>query len=229
MRVHTLQHVPFEGLGSMEATLKERGHTLTMTRLYDGEPLPLVNTFDLLIIMGGPMGVFDEAAHPWLNAEKRFINATLSAKKRLLGICLGAQLVAQVLGATITPNPHREIGWFPIRPHLALETTRLKGIFPREVAVFHWHGDTFTIPDGATPLASSEACPNQGFIMDNRIIALQFHLETTPHSATQLIENGRHELDGSPFVQTEEEIFASPHHFATVNRIMRSLLIALED
>lgn len=229
MRAHVLQHVPFEGLGSMESTLKERGHTLTATHLYLCETLPPLDTFDLLIIMGGPMGIFDEGDYAWLKAEKPFIKAAMEAKKKLLGICLGAQLVAHVLGATITANPHREIGWFSIKTHPALETTRLKGIFPRKIEVFHWHGDTFTIPEGALPLASSEACPNQGFIMDNRIVALQFHLETTHHCATQLIEKGCHELDGSPFVQTEAEMLAPSHRFTTINRLMTSVLVALED
>jgi len=228
MRVHHLQHVPFEGLGSMTAVLSERGHSLTATHLYRGETLPDVTAFDLLIVMGGPMGVSDEAEYPWLAPEKRLIKAAVDAGKKVLGICLGAQLLAEALGAEVTRNPHREIGWFPITRDPALGSSRFNSIFPEQAEAFHWHGDTFGIPEGAIPLASSRACKNQGFIMDDRIMALQFHLETTPGSAALLIANGRHELDGSSFVQTEKEMLEAPHRFAAINRIMRAVIEALE-
>jgi len=227
MRVHHLQHVPFEGLGSMEAVLTEGGHCLTATHLYRGEVLPDPSAFDLLIVMGGPMGVADESAYPWLAPEKRFIKAAVASGNKVLGICLGAQLLAEALGAEVTRNPHREIGWFPVTRNPALSATRFKEIFPERTEVFHWHGDTFGIPQGAVPLASSEACQNQGFLMDNRILALQFHLETTPASAAQLIENGRHELEDLPFVQSEDEMLGHLERFAAINGIMRGVLHAL--
>ncbi|WP_300668404.1 type 1 glutamine amidotransferase [Desulfoluna sp.] len=228
MRVHHLQHVPFEGLGSMEAVLNRKGHRLSATHLYRGEPLPPLSAFDLLIVMGGPMGVFDEGNHPWLAPEKHLIKTAINAGKKVLGICLGAQLLADVLGAKVTRNPHREIGWFPITRAPRLTTTRFHGVFPSHADVFHWHGDTFELPDGAIPLASSAACTNQGFLYDDRILALQFHLETTPDSAALLIENGRHELDDSPFVQAEQEMLERPDRFAAINRIMTSVIDALE-
>jgi GMP synthase-like glutamine amidotransferase len=227
MRVHHLQHVPFEGLGSIEAALNERGHILTSTHLYRGDTLPPLDTFDLLIIMGGPMGVFDEGDYPWLKPEKRFIKAAMGAGKKVLGICLGAQLIADALGARVTRNPHREIGWFPITRNAAMEATRLKEVLPAQADAFHWHGDTFEIPFGALPLASSEACQNQGFIFEDRVVAFQFHLETTRESAALLIDNGRHELDNSPFVQTENDMLESPERFDTINRIMHSVLEAM--
>lgn len=228
MRVHHLQHVPFEGLGSMEAVLKEKGHTLTATHFYRGETLPLLDTIDLLIVMGGPMGVYDEEDYPWLKPEKRFIKAAIDAGIKVLGICLGAQLLADVLGARVTRNHHREIGWFPIARNDDMETTLFNEILPAQAQVFHWHGDTFEIPKGAQLLASSMACLNQGFIFNDRIVALQFHLETTPDSAALLIENGRHELNGSPFVQSESQMLKNPERFATINGLMRSVLNALE-
>jgi len=228
MRIHHLQHVSFEGLGSMEAVLKENGHTLTATHLYRGEPLPLPDSFDLLIVMGGPMGVYDEKDYPWLKAEKSFIRSAIDAGKKILGICLGAQLLADVLGAKVTRNHHREIGWFPIVRHEDVESTQFKELLPAQALVFHWHGDTFSIPDGALPLASSMACLNQGFIFNGRIVALQFHLETTLESAALLIENGRHELDGSPFVQTENQMLKKPERFTAINLLMTSVLNTLE-
>lgn len=95
--------------------------------------------------------------------------------------------------------------------------------------MFHWHGDTFDIPKGAAVLAASEACKNQGFIMDNRVVALQFHLEATLQSARSLIDNCRYELDGSPYVQSESEILANKQRFSTINQVMRSVLEALES
>lgn len=110
MRVHHLQHVPFEGLSSIESILKEKGHQLSATHLYDDQSLPSINDIDWLIVMGGPMGIYDEESYPWLSAEKRFIKEAINSGKIVLGICLGAQLIADALGARIYKNEHREIG-----------------------------------------------------------------------------------------------------------------------
>lgn len=227
MRIHHLQHVAFEGLGSMEPFLKSKGHQLTATHLYNGEALPLVEDLDLLIVMGGPMGIYDDAQYPWLAGEKRFIKEVIEQGKKVLGICLGAQLIADVLGKKVYKNQHREIGWFKIIRNAALSNTVLKDVFPAELEVFHWHGDTFDIPDGAIHIASSEACQNQGFIYDNRVVALQFHLETTFESAIELIRNCRDELDGSRYVQTEDEMLGDSAWFLTLNHSMHDLLEAL--
>ena len=111
MRVHYLSHVPFEKLGTMETWLEQRGARLSATRFYQGEPLPEPEQLDTLIVMGGPMGADDEARYPWMAAEKRFIEQCIAADKKVLGVCLGAQLIARVLGAPVTANPEPEIGW----------------------------------------------------------------------------------------------------------------------
>lgn len=228
MNIHYLQHVPFEGLGSMEAWLKNRGHTITATHLYDNEQLPSLDDIDWLIVMGGPMGVDDQAIHPWLAKEKTFIKQALDQKKIVLGICLGAQLIADVLGAYITKNSFREIGWFPIQLSALAKTTDLGSALPTEFDVFHWHGDTFSIPDKAIPLASSKACKNQGFIIEDRVIGVQFHLETTPESALDLTIHCKNELDGSLYVQNAEKMLAEPERFKKINHIMETLLSHLE-
>ena len=228
MRVHYLQHVSFEGLGAMEAYLREQGHALSMTHLYLDEKLPDVKDFEVLIVMGGPMGIYDHEEHSWLVAEKEFIKQTIDAGKKILGICLGAQLIADVLGAQVYKGEHREIGWFDIKMASALNHSSLMGIFPQTMEVFHWHGDTFDIPAAALPLASSEACRNQGFIYEDRVVALQFHLETTPESAGLLIEHCGDELDGSRFVQSEQEIMADDARFTQLNGYMEALLKAME-
>jgi len=114
MRIHYLQHVPFEDLSSIDPILREKGHELTATHLYKGQQIPLVKEIDWLIVMGGPMGIYDEAKHPWLNVEKLFIKQAIESNKIVLGICLGAQLIADALGAKVCQNRHREIGWFNI-------------------------------------------------------------------------------------------------------------------
>ena len=228
MKIHYLQHVPFEGLGSIESALKEGGHSISVTRLFSDDPLPDISAFDWLIVMGGPMGIKDEDEYSWLRTEKEFIKKTIQTGKVVLGICLGAQLIAEVLGAKVYKNKYREIGWFDIKLNPDLNQTLLKGIFPEKCEVFHWHGDTFEIPDKAIPICSSEATPNQGFIFDNRVVALQFHLETTPDSANALIENCRNELDGSKYVQSEYEIISDVQKFNSINILMSNVIKSIE-
>ena len=212
----------------MAAYLLEQGHQLSATHLYLGQSLPPLDTVDWLIVMGGPMGVYDESACPWLVEEKKYIRQAIDDGKIVLGICLGAQLIADVLGARVNKNNHREIGWFPIRRSPESKPSLFGKVFPESMTVFHWHGDTFDIPTGGVLLASSEACRNQAFSIDDRVIGLQFHLETTPDSARALIENGRDELDGSRYVQTAANILSDESRFDKINDLMHTLLLKLE-
>jgi GMP synthase-like glutamine amidotransferase len=212
----------------MESSLLKKGHVLTATRLFNQSDFPDINAFDWLIVMGGPMGISDENIYPWLRSEKRFIEKAVAAGKIVLGICLGAQLIADVMGAKVYKNAFKEIGWFDIEATPDINQTLLGGVMPGPLEVFHWHGDTFDIPHGAVNIASSKACANQGFIVEDRTLALQFHLETTPESAAALIENGRHELDDSEFVQREKEMLADPGRFTRINEVMESVLKVLE-
>ncbi|HID36729.1 MAG TPA: type 1 glutamine amidotransferase, partial [Ghiorsea sp.] len=234
MRIHTIQHVAFEGLGCMQPYLEDKGHDLSFTHLYAGESLPNASDMDALIIMGGPMGIYDDVDLPWLNDEKVFIKQVIDAGKKVLGICLGAQLIADVLGSTDTKRAvyagkHKEIGWFSIQKSPELENTILDDVFPASLEVFHWHGDMFDVPNGAQALAASAACPNQGFLYQDRVVAFQFHLETTPESAGALIEHCGDELDASllnqdAFVQSAEEILGDEQRFATLNQTMFKVL-----
>lgn len=228
MKVHYLQHMPFEGLSSIEAYLLGKGHELDATHLYLGEALPSVDDFDWLIVMGGPMGIYDHADYPWLVAEKVLIKQALDAGKRVLGICLGAQLIADVMGAKVYRGEHKEIGWFDIEPAAEMKGSILNAVFTKRMEVFHWHGDTFDIPEGGKALAASEACKHQGYIFDNRVVGLQFHLETTPESAAALIENCGDELDGSRYVQSKQAMLASDERFTQLNKVMYALLDAME-
>ncbi len=229
LRIHHLQHVPFEDLGSMRTLLSARGHALTASHLYRGDPLPDIDTFDWLIVMGGPMGIADETEYPWLVAEKRLIREAIDAGRTVLGICLGAQLIAAALGARVYRGAHREIGWFELERHEAAPGCAVGRTLPDRMTAFHWHGDTFDIPDGALPLASSEACANQGFVFQERVVALQFHLETTPDGAARLVEHCADELDGSRYVQAPAEMLGERRRFATINAVMDAILVEMES
>ncbi len=228
MRVHYLQHVPFEGIGSMAAYFKNKGHGLSSTQLYGGQILPDPQSIDFLIVMGGPMGVHDELQYPWMKKEKAFIRACMDQGKIVLGICLGAQLMADVMGAKVYKNKCAEIGWFPLTISHETRDTVFKDVFQEGMEAFHWHGDTFDIPESGVRIASSPASLNQGFIIDDRIIGFQFHLETTPESARALIENCGHELDGSAFVQTAKELTDNEKKFTSINEVMTAVLERLE-
>lgn len=222
MKVHWLQHADFEDLGCIAPWLAARGATVTHTRLFAGEPLPAIADFDWLIVMGGPMNVDEYAAHPWLRAEKAFILDAVHAKKKLLGICLGAQLIAGALGAPVTRNAHIEIGWHPVTMNAAARRSRLFDGFPETYTALHWHGDTFEIPPDATLLAASEACAHQAYERDGRIAAIQFHLEVTAANARIWFEHER--PVPSRYVQTPEDILSDIGRFAENNRLMLKLL-----
>ncbi len=226
MRAHYFQHVPFEGLGSMEPWLKKTGCEITGTLFFQSAVLPDPDTIDILIIMGGPMGVHDEEQYPWLAAEKAFISDFTRSGKPVLGICLGAQLIASAMGARVYPGPEKEIGWFPIYGTPQTEDSAFA--FPPSLEVFHWHGDTFDLPEGAVRLARSKGCVNQAFQFGKSVIALQFHLETTPESARAIVSNCRNELVPAQYIQTEQEILSrGPESFRAINRTMDNVLTYL--
>ncbi len=149
MRIHWLQHVAFEGLGSIAGWAAENGCPVTGSRMFAGDALPPIANFDMLVIMGGPMSVNDEVVHPWLVGEKRFINQVIQAGKMVLGICLGAQLIASVAGARVYPADHQEIGWFAVEKTRAARQAAVGRALADKAEVFHWHGETFDLPDGA--------------------------------------------------------------------------------
>lgn len=223
MRAHYLQHVSFEGLGSIAPWLAAAGYEVTHTAFFDSAVLPSPADIDLLIVMGGPMSVNDEQLFPWLAAEKQFIGDSIRLGKSVLGICLGAQLIAAALGARVYPNAEKEIGWFPVQ---FSDAESMSGLgLPATERVFHWHGETFDLPPGARQLAQSEACENQAFLLARSVIGLQFHLETTPQAAEDIVVNSRHELVPARFVQSEKEILsAAPERYAAVNRLMENIL-----
>jgi GMP synthase-like glutamine amidotransferase len=223
MNVHVLQHVPFENIGSMASWLDARGAVLKYTRFFEDPTLPAVKGLDLIIAMGGPMSVNDESDLAWLRPEKQFVREAVARGIPVLGVCLGAQLIASALGSRVYRNPQKEIGWFQI------EATPAPGDafhFPENCTVFHWHGETFDLPSGAIRLARSAACENQAFQIGQHVIGLQFHLETTPESASAILEHCKDELvPRGPFIQTESEFREVPSTaYAEINRLMGKVL-----
>jgi len=207
MKIHFFQHVPFEGLGILEPLFKKPGNSLTGTKFFEDHKLPFVEICDLLVIMGGPMGVHDEVQYPWLNKEKKFIEQALQKGKKVIGVCLGAQLLADVLGAKVYKNQDKEIGWLDINKTIEAEPLELLKDFRQTEKVFHWHGDTFDLPTGATNLFQSAGCLNQAFLYNNQALGLQFHLELAETNIQALIENCGHELqETGQFIAPKSEL-----------------------
>ncbi|NBO19738.1 MAG: amidotransferase [Proteobacteria bacterium] len=222
MRLHIFQHVSFEGPGAIAEWAK--GKDVRITRFYEkGWRIPEPGAYDLLVVMGGPMGVHDEARYDWLAAEKAAIRAAVDAGKKVLGVCLGAQLAAHVLGARVAQGPHKEIGWFPLQ---AVQRHALTDALAGQ-KVFHWHGDTFAIPDGAVHLLASEACGTQAFLWRGQVLGLQFHIELRAQDVEGLLAHGGDELEaGGKFVQTPEQIRGQMSHCDALRPTLFSMLDA---
>ena len=230
MRIHCLQHVPFEGPAGIGDWASGKGCPITSTPLFAGGRLPDQADFDWLVVMGGPMGARDEADFPWMTAEKAFLGEAIEAGKTVIGICLGAQLIADVLGARVYRNDLTEIGWFPIE---MTEQGRVSGPFsflPHRLDVFHWHGDTFDLPGGAVHLARSEGCEHQAFLYQRRVLGLQFHLESTRESVADLVANCAGEIIPGRYVQDAERMVAATEaDYGRINRILFGILDRLPD
>jgi GMP synthase-like glutamine amidotransferase len=226
-RLHVLQHVPFEDEARVGAWAKERGLSVSRTPLFESDVMPGADDFDWLVVMGGPMGVHDERRFPWLTAEKRLVGEAIAAGKVVLGVCLGAQLIADAMGARVYRHSHREIGWFPVKLTAEGETSPLFGELPREFTAFHWHGDIFDIPADAVRTAESEGCVNQAFEYEGRVVGLQFHLESTAGSVQALVENCREDLVEGPYVQSEDGILSLRESSGGLNAVMDRLLDGL--
>lgn len=221
-RIHYLQHVPFEGLGYVETWARQRGHSLSVTKMYEQFVFPSLGKFDMLVIMGGPMGTYEEDKYPWLRAEKEFVRKVIESGKPIVGICLGSQIIANALGAKVYPNKEKEIGWMPV--DLTSEAVSLFHSASSSPTVFQWHGDTFDLPQGAKLLASSNVCINQAFLYNGNVLGLQFHFEVTEYSTLQMLENGLDELIDAPHIQKEEYIRTNMHHIPLCNRMIESAL-----
>jgi GMP synthase-like glutamine amidotransferase len=223
-KIHCFQHVDFEPLGCIENWINEKGHQLTFTRFYLGEALPEMEQIDWLIIMGGPMNIYETEQYPWLEAERKFIKEAISKGKTVLGICLGSQFIAESLGCKVYKNTQKEIGWYPITKSVSGKMSAIFSHIPETTTVFHWHGETFDLPDGAEHIFSSEATQNQAFVYDKRVVALQCHWEITSDLLRGMIENCSSELIEAPFVMNKQKLQDNSPDFDTLNLIMYRVL-----
>jgi GMP synthase-like glutamine amidotransferase len=227
LRIHYFQHVEYEGLGSIEEWISSSGHSLSSTRFFEETRLPELSDFDWLIVMGGAMSVNDEQQFPWLADEKRFIRQAVDAGKTVLGICLGSQLVSVALGAKVYKNNEKEIGWFDIELTCLGKSNSLFSESGSRLKVFHWHGDTFDLPENAIHLFYSEGCKHQAYIYKDRVLALQFHLEMTTNSLKAMIEYGRQELNPARYIQTEMELLSNSQLIESNRKVLFKLLDSL--
>lgn len=226
MRIHVVQHAPFEGPGLIAEWVAERGHEFTCAMALT-EEFPPAESIDFLIVLGGPMGAADDDAYPWLIAEKRFIAEAIAAGRLVLGVCLGSQILASVLGGSVRKNRVPEIGWFEVALSSDAADEPALAAWPPTFTVGQWHGDTFELPQGLPAKASSNACENQLFVFDRRTVGMQFHLEWNEAALSTLIATCAADLEaGGEYVMSAERIKAEAHmRIATC----RSLLFALLD
>jgi GMP synthase-like glutamine amidotransferase len=205
-RLHSLQHVSFEDIGSIAEWALGRKMDIRRTKLWEGEELPDLGDFDWLVVLGGPMNADEESHYPWMQAEKELILRAILGGKYVMGICLGAQLMARVLGARVESNPDKEIGWFPVTLTEAGRQSRFFAGFPERWTAVHWHGDCFQIPAGCRCLLSSEACDHQAFAYSDKVLGVQCHFEYTRSGMDRMVEYCGHEVAPGKFVQPLNEM-----------------------
>ena len=227
MRIHSLEHEPFEGLANIEVWAKKKGHSITRTLLFKKEELPGIDEFDWLVIMGGSMNIYEEEKYPWLREEKNFIAEAIAGKKIVLGVCLGAQLIADVLGGKVTNNKYKEIGWYPVNLTKEARNSSIFSSLPSKFTAFHWHGDTFKIPQGAARIAESEGCTAQAFEY-GRVIGLQFHLEYSAGSINLMFKNCGDEIVEGKYIQKPDEIVSHIGNVAGTQGLLDMLLDNME-
>jgi GMP synthase-like glutamine amidotransferase len=216
MQIHCFQHLAYESPGSILDWAAAHGHGMDFTRFYEPDPMfPGLGQVDLLLVLGGFMNVDQEKDFPWLRAEKGYIRKAVDAGKKVLGICLGAQLIAAALGSKVYPAREKEIGFFPVRFSEAASKHPMFSHFSADDPLFHWHGDTFDLPAGARLMASTESCPNQAFAISDQVVGLQFHPEMTPETIEAMLQHDGHELaGGGARVQGPAEIRKGYHWLA---------------
>ncbi len=210
MKVLIVKNIPMEGPGTIEDFLKKEGVPYTVAEFSKGEIITSSEGFSHLVVMGGPMAVYEMDRYAYLKDETQLIEDFVRQDKAVLGVCLGAQMIAHVLGARVYPGGTQEIGWYRVQlteDGLRDPATReLEIDDTRQAEVFQWHGDTFDLPEGSIRLASSEIYPNQAFLYNGRVYALQFHIEVTPGIIRQWFEKEDRQK-ATEMVRHAEEIF----------------------
>jgi|TARA_B100000959_G_scaffold278860_1_gene337968 GMP synthase-like glutamine amidotransferase len=212
------QNEECEHLGVFSKILNENNISYQYIKLYEEEEIPNLNDYSAIIILGGPMNVYEERKYPFLKKENSSIKEALKINKPMLGICLGAQIIARAAGAKVYPAKRKEIGWFTLNLTTGgIENDVFRGL-ERQFTVFQWHGDTFDIPSGSIKLAKSNLFPNQAFSIGKTIYALQFHLEVTKKMILEWVNRYEDELVTlKEEVDPDEMLKSSEHHIQPLN------------
>jgi GMP synthase (glutamine-hydrolysing) len=223
-KVYVLQHHAAENLGTISDALEGAALAWQYVRIYDGHPVPAdMKGAGGLIVMGGPMGVYQTERYPFLKDEMTLIQDAVKQGRPVLGICLGAQIVAAALGAKVEKNPRgKEIGWYPVKLEAAAKDDRIfKGIV-ETITPFHWHGDFFELPPGATSLATSDQTPCQAFRHGTSVYGLQFHIEVTRESVEQMSAAFARELEREK-ISAAEMIARYTDHEAALTQLSETI------
>ena len=226
MRLHLLEHDPIDiRQNNITIWADKKGYSVDRTDVFKGARLPSQTDFDWLIVLGGSQHVWQEQEHPWLMAEKRFISETLAKDKIILGICFGAQLLAETLGGRVFSTKHEEIGWHEVTVSDEAKGSYLLKNVPRKFLTFHWHSDHFTLPPGCTRLAFSKPTANQAFIAKNsRVAGLQFHPEYTMDLIQYFAIEYGNEWQKSQYVSGKEAVLSKSGQIPKTYWLMEMLL-----
>jgi len=224
VRLHYIQHEAIVCPGTTLEWARERGYSVGATRIHEHQPFPALAEFDLLVIPGGTMSVYEEKRFPWLKSEKDFVARSIESGKAVVGLCFGAQLLADVLGGQVAPNSHKEIGWHEVRRSESAAQTSILSSLPERFIAFQWHGDVFTLPPGAIHAAASDATPNQAFQYKDRVVAVQFHPESSRSTIQTLLDQAGHQVAPGPFVQDPATFLPQEQQLADMRRLFFDLL-----
>lgn len=224
MKIHCLLHTENPGHTFFPEWAALHDHAWQSTVVPAVPVLPSPQDTDCVIVLGGPMSAWEDQRYPWLRQEKQFVEAFIETGKPLLGVCLGAQILADVLGARTYPGPHKEIGWHSAEAAPEGRETWVGDLLPDRFETFFWHGDTFELPDGAVRIAGSAAFRNQGFVW-NQVLALQFHLEVKPEWVQMLVRRDAQELRPAAYVQSAETVLSKPGTLYRQNNLLMSRLL----
>ena len=226
MRLHILQHTASGRPGTIDTWAHDKNIPYTKTRFYLKDTLPSPESVDFVIILGGPMSANDDMVYPWIQDEILFIQEIINAGKSVLGICLGAQLIARALGGTVKKNHVMESGWFRVY-HTQEATTHphaISTLFPESFFAFQWHEDTFTLPEKTFHLLSSTYCTNQAFTYGEHVLGLQFHIEMTPEIAAIIMHKNIDREKYSPSIQSPSEMLKYRHCYDELKKIHYHIL-----
>lgn len=224
MRIHALINYSMANLGTIEEWTKEKGFQITTTKVYETTKFPSADEFDLLIILGGTMGAYEEEDNPWLRQEKKFISSVIKQNKAVLGICLGAQLIAETIGGKVYPHVHEEIGWWDVHFSENVKNYDLFEGLSEQLSLFQYHGDTFDLPTDAVWLAASEASKNQAFIYKDNVLGLQFHPEFSKAQLENIVSKHGEDITPGPYTQMPKEFLTKTNNFAQAKEFLFTLL-----